>query len=63
MPQNTSAEKPVRLEGLFKQRFTPEGKVQRVSEGLQALYKEESIKLSPEEWKWVAETGDFEDQF
>ena len=62
MAENISAPKSARLEALVKQRFTPEGKAARVAKALAALYQEEPIKLSPEEWKWVAEDADLEDQ-
>jgi hypothetical protein len=39
----------------------PEGKAQRVSLALAALNEEEKIKLSPEQWRWVAEDADLED--
>ncbi len=63
MAENISTPKSARLEGLVRQRFTPEGKAERVAKALAALYQEEPIKLSPEEWKWVAEDADLEDQF
>ena len=47
---------------LVKQRFTPEGKAGRVAKALAALHQEQLIKLSPEEWKWVAEDADLEDR-
>jgi len=62
MAENISAPKSARLEELVKQRFAPEGKAARVAKALAALYQEEPIKLSPEEWKWVAEDADLEDQ-
>ncbi len=49
------------LEELIKERFAPEGKAERIAKALEALYQEEPIKLSPEEWKWVAEDADLED--
>jgi hypothetical protein len=62
MGENISAEKSARLEELLKQRFAREGKAERVAKALAALYQEEPIKLSPVEWKWVAEDAQFEDQ-
>ena len=50
------------LEELIRKRFPPEGKAERVARGLAALHQEERIKLTPEEWKWVAEDPDLEDQ-
>ncbi len=60
MAEKTSAQKSERLEELVKQRFTPEGKAERVAKALSALHQEETIKLSPEEWRWVAEDPEFE---
>jgi hypothetical protein len=34
-----------------------------VAKGLAALHQEERIKLTPEQWKWVAEDPELEDQF
>ena len=63
MAEKVGSPKSTRLEELIKQRFTPEGKAERVAKALTALYQEETIKLSPEEWKWVAEDADLlEDQ-
>ena len=62
MGENISAERSARLEELVKQRFTREDKAERVAKALTALYQEEPIKLSPTEWKWVAEDADLEDQ-
>ncbi len=62
MAENISTPKSARLEEMVKQRFTPDGKAERVAKALAALYQEEPIKLSPEEWKWVAEDPDLEDQ-
>jgi len=63
MSENTSTEKSARLEELIKQRFPAEGKAERVAKALAALHQEEPIKLRPEEWKWVAEDVELEDQF
>ncbi len=63
MAEEISTEKSARLEELMKQRFTPEGKAERVARALAALHQEEPIKLSPEEWKWVAEDADLEEPF
>jgi len=60
MAEKISATKLPRLEELVKQRFTPEGKAERVSKARAALDQEPAIKLSPEEWKWVAEDVDLE---
>jgi len=51
------------LEEPIQKRFPPEGKAERVARGLAALHQEERIKLTPEEWKWVAEDPDLEDEF
>lgn len=52
-----------RLEALKRTRFTPESKDERVAKSLAALNQEESIHLTPGEWRWVAEDIDLEDQF
>lgn len=62
MSDSTSTQKSARLEELIKQRFPTEGKAERVAKALAALHQEESIRLSPEEWKWVAEDVALEDQ-
>ncbi|MGH9691698.1 MAG: hypothetical protein ACRD4C_11555 [Candidatus Acidiferrales bacterium] len=46
----------------MKQRFTPKGKSERVANALAALHREQPIKLSLEDWKWVAEDADLQDQ-
>ncbi|HMD95949.1 MAG TPA: hypothetical protein VKM93_01270 [Terriglobia bacterium] len=63
MSENISTQKAARLEELIKQRFPAEGKADRVAKALAALHQEEPIKLRPEEWKWVAEDVELEDQF
>lgn len=63
MAEKLSAQKSAKLQELIKQQFPLEGKSERVAKALAALYQEELIKLSPEEWKWVAEDTDLEDQF
>jgi lipoate-protein ligase A len=62
MAENISAHRSGWLEELARQQFTPEGKAERVKRALAALYEEEPIKLSPTDWKWVAEDVDLEDQ-
>jgi hypothetical protein len=64
MDKKTDAPRPSqRLEELIRQHFPPAGKVDRVAKGLAALHQEERIKLTPEQWKWVAEDPELEDQF
>jgi len=64
MAENIRATKPLPpLAELMRQRFDPEGKPDRVAKGLAALHQEEPIKLTPAQWKWVAEDLDLEDQF
>lgn len=62
MAEKISTRRSSGLQELVKQRFTPEGKVDRVAKALAALHQEQPIKLSPEQWKWVAEDADLEDQ-
>ena len=52
-----------RLEALIKQRFTPEGKAERVARSLAALNQATPIKLPPGEWVRIMEDSDMEDQF
>jgi hypothetical protein len=62
MSTGSSAKKPpASLQDLVRRQFTPGDKVQRVSRAQAALNEEERIKLSSEEWKWVAEDADLED--
>ncbi len=64
MAEKIRATKPSpSLAELIRQRFDPEGKRDRVAKGLAALHQEEPIKLTPEQWKSVAEDADLEDQF
>lgn len=51
------------LEELIRQRFPAEGKAERVARALAALQQEAPIHLTPEQWKWVAEDPDLEDEF
>jgi|SRR5450830_894453 hypothetical protein len=51
------------LEDLIKRRFLPEGKAERVARALKALHEAPSIELSHEDWAWVAENADIEDQY
>lgn len=62
MVQKTSAQGSPALQELVKQRFSPQRKAERVARALAALHQEQPIKLSPEQWKWVAEDSDLEDQ-
>lgn len=52
-----------KLGRLKRQRFRPEETTERVAKALAALYEQESIILSAEEWKQIAEDPDIEDQF
>ncbi|MGH9398320.1 MAG: hypothetical protein ACRD18_15905 [Terriglobia bacterium] len=62
MAENVSEQRSAKLEVLMKHWFTPEGKSERVAKALAALHREQPIKLSPEDWKWVAEDADLADQ-
>jgi hypothetical protein len=62
MAEHVSERRTAKLEVLIKRRFTPEGKAERVAKALAALKREQPIKLSPEDWKWVAEDADLGDQ-
>jgi hypothetical protein len=62
MSSHSSAKHPpASLQEFLREQFPPEGKAQRVSLALAALNEEEKIKLSPEQWRWVAEDADLED--
>jgi hypothetical protein len=52
-----------RLEALKRQRFTSEGKAERVARSLAALNRVVPTNLSPEDLRWIAEDPDIEDQF
>ena len=45
------------------QRFTAEGKRERVARSLAALNQQPAIRLTPEEWRQIVEDPDLEDQF
>jgi hypothetical protein len=62
MSTRSSAKKPPNsIQEFVRKQFTPEDKNQRVSRAQAALNEEEHIKLSPEQWKWVAEDADLEE--
>ncbi len=61
MPEKTVEER--KLEILKKEHFTPAGREERIARARQALEQQEAIHLRPEEWKWVAEDPDLEEQF
>ena len=50
-----------KLEALKRDRFPPEGKGERVAKSLAALKQQESIHLSPDEWRFFAEDVDILD--
>ena len=52
---------PASLQEFVRKQFTLADKTERVSRALAALNEEERIKLSPEQWKWVAEDADLEE--
>ena len=45
-----------------RQRFTADGKPERVSRSLAALSQEPYIRLAPDEWRQIVEDPDLEDQ-
>jgi len=47
------------LSDLKKERFTPEGRDERIARSLAALNQQTSIHLSPEEWQRIAEDPDY----
>jgi hypothetical protein len=52
-----------RLEELKRQKFTEEGKEERIAKALAALSQETAIELPTEVWRLIAEDPDLEDQF
>jgi hypothetical protein len=59
--RSSTKKPPASLQELVRKQFTPEDKTGRVSRAMAALNEEEGIKLSPEQWKWVAEDVDLEE--
>jgi hypothetical protein len=59
--RSSTKKPPASLEEFVRKQFTPADKTGRVSRALAALNEEERIKLSPEQWKWVAEEPDLEE--
>jgi uncharacterized membrane protein len=51
-----------RLEELIRKRFPAEGRAERIARALAAVNEDELIHLTPEQWKWVAEDSDLEQQ-
>lgn len=62
MRENASEQRIAKLENLVRRRFTLEGKAERVAKAIAALRREQPTRLSPEDWKWVAEDADLGDQ-
>ncbi len=46
-----------------RQRFTAEGKRERIAKSLSALNQPPSIRLTADEWRQIVEDPDLEDQF
>ena len=62
MSTGSNTKKPAAaLQEFVRKQFPSGDKAQRVSRALAALNEEERIKLSPEQWKWVAEDPDLEE--
>lgn len=51
------------LEELKRLRFSPQEKTERVTRSLAALDQAEGIRLTPSEWRFIAEDPDVEDQY
>lgn len=51
-----------KLEALKRQHFTPEGRIERIARSLAALDQAETLRLTPTEWRIIAEDPDLEDQ-
>ena len=50
-----SSEPGMKLARLKQQKFTPEGKAQRVAASLAALYAPQPVELLPAQWKEIVE--------
>jgi hypothetical protein len=59
--RSSTKKPPASLQEFVRKQFTPGDKTQRISRALAALNEEERIKLSREQWKWVAEDADLEE--
>jgi hypothetical protein len=59
--RSSTKKPPASLQDFVRRQFTPEDKTQRASRALAALNEGERIKLSAEQWKWVAEDADLEE--
>jgi hypothetical protein len=59
--RSSTKKPPASFQEFVRKQFTPGDKTQRVSRALEALNEEERTKLTPEQWKWVAEDVDLED--
>ena len=51
-----------RLEALKQVHFSVAGRTERIARSLAALNQPETLKLTPEEWRFFAEDVDLEDQ-
>lgn len=52
-----------KLDRLKRQRFTAEGRTERIAKSLDALHQPQPIQLSREQWKALVDDADAEDQF
>ena len=53
---------PGKLESLKLERFTAEGRMERMQRSLAALNQPETLQLTPHEWRFFAEDPDLDDQ-
>lgn len=62
--KNAEAPLKAEFERMLREKFSPEGREERIARSLAALREAQahSIKLTPEEWKMIAEDDDFLDQ-
>src|SRR5437867_2155141 len=51
-----------KLETLKRKRFTVQGRTERIEKSLAALNQPETLKLTPQEWRFFAEDPDLDDQ-
>ena len=59
MEQTNPASK---LQVMKRKRFTPQGRAERIERSLAALNQPETLRLTPEEWRFFAEDPDLDDQ-
>ena len=51
-----------KLQLLKRKRFTAQGRVERIQRSLAALNQPETLRLTPQQWRFFAEDPDLDDQ-